>query len=102
MTDAEADKILDNARPMLRLALQGMMQGHAAQVTTIAQAPLPNGAKWPIKVVILNAPYAALVDGLLAHGIPGMMKAYELLAPAAAGKVATPGGAPQGFSVPGA
>jgi hypothetical protein len=102
MTDLEADKILDNARAMLRLALQGVMQGHEAQVLTIAQQPLPNGEKWPIKVVILSAPLAALVDGLLAHGLPAMFKTYEQLKGVVGPNGATPGATPKGFSVPGA
>ncbi len=73
MTDQELDALIETARPILRKAIQSVIeQKQYAVMMPLGVIQFPNQQHWDVTCFILIEPLAKLIAPLVLHGIPNM------------------------------
>jgi hypothetical protein len=95
MTDQQIDAYIEMARPNLRAAIRASVeQLSPIHFFEIGKVPLQSGGEWSLNIAVMLEPMSGLISGMILHGVPPMMQAYE--------KLKSPEPPKTGFSVPGA
>jgi hypothetical protein len=73
MTDQDLDALIEQARPELRTALRGILEGkHPDMMFPLGRIPFPNQQFWDVTCLVMIEPIHKLIAPLLVHGIPNM------------------------------
>jgi len=75
MTDQEADLLIDQARPVLRKAIQQVVsQKTPAVMFSLGLMSFPNQQAWEVSCFVLIEPLAKLIAPLVTTGMPEMFQ----------------------------